>query len=400
VLLLLGRAFFKVLWFPSAYLMFRLRFFEIITARLHEPFQNISAFLGTELIQFIGIPAYRESVFIELPNNTLEVAEVCSGVNYLIAIIAIGIPLAYIALGTWQRRVLLVSASVLIAVLSNGLRVALIGILAYYNVTETLHGPGHVLQAMFTSAIGFIALFAGAWLLSGKPPQKGPLPGAASPADKSRAASSGPTAGWFRYFVTVAVLVAAGSYVFFYRPLPVPLKAHLAHLPYVIDGWKGYDIEERFGPFSSMEFDDHLSRTYVSPGGEEVNLHIGYFMAQAQGRELVNYMTEEMHVGAERSEVAIPGRDAIELNNVILDEGRRKDSVSFWYEINGRSTAGRYEAKIYTTWGSLLSGRSNGAFIVARSRNDGTGIGIEESFRTNEEFIKALVPKLDDQIPL
>ena len=110
-----------------------------------------------------GYPVYRDGTFIYLPNQTLEVAQVCSGVNYLVAIAAVGIPLAYLSRSTVARRTALVLFGVIVAVIANGVRVALIGFTAYHGlVTGDLHGPGHVFHGMFVAVAGYVALFLGA----------------------------------------------------------------------------------------------------------------------------------------------------------------------------------------------------------------------------------------------
>ena len=50
---------------------------------------------------------------------TIEVARACSGVNYLVAVLALGLPLAYLYLRSWWRRVVLIVAALLIAALST-----------------------------------------------------------------------------------------------------------------------------------------------------------------------------------------------------------------------------------------------------------------------------------------
>lgn len=166
VLLVLGKGFLKVLSFPIAYLLFTVPFWDNLTERLDLLFQNFTAIISIHLMQFIGIPAYKQSLYIELPNVTLEVAKECSGTNNLIAIIAIAIPLAYINLRSWSRRILFICIGVVIAIVGNGLRVALIGLFAYHGFSKVLHGPYHIFQAMSVSIIGFILLFLGVWILA------------------------------------------------------------------------------------------------------------------------------------------------------------------------------------------------------------------------------------------
>jgi len=167
-LLLFGLQTFSVVWFPIAYLLFMVPFWDKLIEPLHAPLQNLSAFIGSGILHVIGIPVYRHSVYLELPNITLEVARVCSGVNNLIAVVAIAIPLAYLTLQKWLRRILLVLVGVIVAILGNGVRVGLIGILAYYGSAGDFHGPYHLLQSMSVSIVGFFGLFIAAWILSEK----------------------------------------------------------------------------------------------------------------------------------------------------------------------------------------------------------------------------------------
>lgn len=166
VLLLWGGAVLRVVALPIGYLWLMIPIWEeIVTDRLHAPFQVFSATVAGELLRMLGAPVYREGVFLHLPSITLEVARACSGVNYLIAVIAIGIPLACLFLEKWSRRIALLLFGIVVAVLSNSLRVALIGLLAYYGFEGPLHGPLHVLQGLFVSVIGYAGLFGGLWVL-------------------------------------------------------------------------------------------------------------------------------------------------------------------------------------------------------------------------------------------
>lgn len=169
VLLLMGQAYLNALALPIAYLVFMIPLFGEGNAALHWPFQLIAAQIGVWLLHVVGLVAFQEAQYIYLPNITLEVAEACSGIRYLISVVAIGVPLAYFSQRTWVRRVGLVVLAVVIAILANGLRVALIGVWTYYG-GSVLHGPFQIFQAMFVAWIGFVALFVGAWCL-GKGPK-------------------------------------------------------------------------------------------------------------------------------------------------------------------------------------------------------------------------------------
>jgi exosortase len=162
VLLFRGGAQARALALPIAYLTFMVPIFAEGADWIHWPFQLLAAHIGIGLLQGIGVPAFQQAQYIELPRITLEVAEACSGIRFMISVIAIGIPLAYLTQRTWVRRVGLVLFAVVIGILANGTRVAFIGVWAYHG-GEVVHGPLHVFQAMFVAWIGYVALFVGAW---------------------------------------------------------------------------------------------------------------------------------------------------------------------------------------------------------------------------------------------
>ena len=166
VLILFGVEYLRVAWASLAYLLLMVPFWDGLTEGLHEPFQQRSAAIGVWLLHVIGVPAFREGTFITLPNLQIEVARVCSGVNYLVAVVAFGLPLGYVFLRDNWRRLALLVVAVVVAALSNGLRVALICTLVYYDVGSPLHGPFHVLQGLFVAGVGYVVLFAGLRVLA------------------------------------------------------------------------------------------------------------------------------------------------------------------------------------------------------------------------------------------
>src|SRR5205809_291027 len=127
VLLLLGNAYVKALAFPIGYIVLMIPIFDEVLAPLQWPLQLLTASMSGQLLQMLGVSALVEQQYIVLPRTTLEVATLCSGTNYLISIIAIGLPLAYLTLRTWGSRVALMLFAVAVGVSANWVRVALIG---------------------------------------------------------------------------------------------------------------------------------------------------------------------------------------------------------------------------------------------------------------------------------
>jgi EpsI family protein len=391
VLITLGWPFLKTLWIPIIYLLFMIPVWDGLTERLHEPFQNFSAGQGMNMLGLLGIPAYRDGIFIELPNLTLEVAKACSGVNYLVAVLAIGIPLSLLYLPTWQRRMMLLVSAVAIAVAANSLRVALIGVLAYYEIGDVLHGPFHILQGLFVSVVGYGALFVGLWVLSrGHVPAHPARSGATDGPGLSR-----PVRRVGALAVLVVVLTGLGGFLAVAEPKPAALQGDLADVPRDVGGWIGTTADVGAGVPLPLKFDHELRRRYRDASGAQVDVYIGYLESQTQGKELINYRTAEMHRGAVPVELQAPGvgpRPVV--NAVVRTHHGRTYAGLFWYDLNGRVVTDRYWAKAYTMWDALVVRRTNGAMVWMTTEFAGPD-GQERALATLTRFAGTLYPEVE-----
>ena len=396
VLLILGARAFKVLWFPVAYLIFMIPVWEIVTDPLHLPFQLFSATLGVRLMQSVGIPVYQQGIYIELPNITLEVARACSGVNYLIAVIAIGIPQAYLFLKGWTRRVLLVGFAVAVAVLSNGLRVALIGFLSYHGLGGDIHGPYHVLQGLFVSVVGYAALFGGLWVLT-RTSSADPLNKSREPYTVSGSIARNGKVQWIGWSLTLLFLLL-GSYALFHQPRAIPLRAEIVNFPMEIGEWQGKERGSDFPIYKKLGVDRELSRTYSSASGDKLNLYVGYFAGQTQGKEMISYQTSDLHREASKRKLDLSSYGPVEINQVVQQEGKYKRELLFWYDLNGRIVADKYEAKAWMVWDGLTRGRTNGAVVILSSdwAIDGVLSGDPEA---RDAFVREVLRNLKRYLP-
>ncbi len=397
VLLLLGKNFMRVLWLPITYLLFMIPIWEVVVDGLHLPFQILSADLGVKIMQTAGIPVYRQGIYIELPHITLEVARVCSGVNFLIAVIALGIPLAYLYLKGWRRRIALVGSAIVIAILSNGLRVALIGTLSYYGISSDLHGPFHVLQGLFVSFVGYLVLFGGLWILS-----KRPYPishsSESEPKNLEDQEISGQKGILYPAVMLVSLFILLGTYVNLYKPSPVSLKMDLNLFPLQIGEWQGRNTPSSIDIYQELEADHKLSRVYQTDSDRTVHLYIGYFESQEQAKELIDYRTDELLRQASKIKVRLNPHGSVEINKLIQIDGEENRLVLFWYDLNGRIVGDKYMAKLCTIWNALAKGRTNGAVIMIttrlKNRKDLT-TGLTEA----ENFAKKISPILGNYLP-
>ena len=368
-LLLFGTRVFGVLSFPIGYLIAMVPFWEYLTNRLHPPFQIYSATVGVELLKTAGIPVLREGFFIHLPNVTLEVAQACSGINYLIAVFCVGIPMTYLFVKSWPKRVFIVLAAIVIALLSNAIRVAVVSMFAYHGIRGAdgdIHGPFALFRSLLVSGIGFMAIFGLVFRLAEK---DGPVYSLWSPEDGRR--RMGVAAWTFRPVAAVLAIIMLGGAVAFglsHRVAAVPLTGDLRALPLEVAHWKVRGVGSSFDALEAVRFDDKLSRTYTAPDGAELSLFLGYFQTQEQGRELAGYTVRTALGNGEPSTYVLPSSERHHVNDFLASSNTGVYHVTYWYVLDGRVVSSEYLAKLYTAWDSLIHRRSNGALVVVKTK--------------------------------
>jgi len=400
VLLLFGIRCLKTVLLPIAYLLFMIPIWGIFTDTLQLPFQLFSARLGILFLSLLSVPAYLQGIYIELPNITLEVVEACSGVNFLIAIIAIGIPMGHLFLQGWRLMVCLLCFAVGVAILSNGLRVALIGFIAYHNIGGDLHGPligsVHLLEGLAVAFVGYAALFAGVWALS-KVPRKDKIPQTPQTPEGSPQRGERMRIGtWMAIERGRGVLILGTLFLLFgllpfSHVAPIELEQNLISFPIEIANWKGEDIPSDFPIFKKMGVDSELSRSYRKEFGRAVSLYVGYYAFQTDKKEMVGYEIDAFFQNAQEMHFVLESGKTIEINYVVDRTGKK--IMLFWYNVGERVVTSQYWVKVYTTWNALVKRRSNGAAIIVSS-DIGKPTDIPMALSESQRFISAVLPVL------
>jgi len=386
VALCAGRRALVAAWMPLSYLLLAVPIWDVFTDPVHEPFQLLSARLGHWLMTAVGVPAYLDDRFLYLPNITLEVARACSGVNYLISVVAIAIPYGYLTLSSMSRRIGVVSFAVVVAILSNGIRVALIGALQYYRILEPadLHGPAHMLQGMFVAVFGFLALFVGARLLR----EPHPARSHAAPSFVGPARPVLPL--WKPTGVIVVLLGLAGFAAAYSDPRPVPL-ADSAWWPATIGEWRMNAGDPGTAPLRAARPDAEFSREYRTGRGHSIAVYIAYFARQEDGRKLMGFGGVTLPEWVDTVELRTSSERAVRVATLGSTSrfGRTRYTLA-WYDVDGLLASDVYRAKLATMWNSVVHRRSNGAFVSLTF--SGEGLTREESEAELRLFAANLLP--------
>ncbi len=166
VLLLLGRKVFRILAFPLFFLFLMVPLPQSLVNVVAFPLQLTAADWAVDLLYYLRIPALREGNIIHLPNTALFVAEACSGLRSLMALITLGVVFAYFFRKSWGERVVIVLSAIPIAIIVNAMRVTITGILTYRFGETAAEGAVHEFQGLITFSAAFLLLLTEAWLLS------------------------------------------------------------------------------------------------------------------------------------------------------------------------------------------------------------------------------------------
>ena len=159
VVALLGPRVAAGLLFPLAYMLFLVPFGDELVPAL----QAITADMAVALTQASGVPATIDGVFIDTPAGLFEVAEACSGVKFLVAMVALGTLVAHSCFASWKRRALFMAAAVTVPVLANGVRAWGTIYIAQSQGLEFAAGFDHIVYGWIFFAVVMIALLGASW---------------------------------------------------------------------------------------------------------------------------------------------------------------------------------------------------------------------------------------------
>jgi len=158
VLFVLGWQHLWKLVFPLAFLLLMIPLPAIIFNQIAFPLQLLASQAGEASLNALRIPVLREGNVMILANTTLEVAEACSGIRSLISLLTLGIVYGYFTDKRWTVRLLLVAATIPIAIATNGFRVAGTGAAAHYYGPEVAEGFFHAFSGWLVFLAAFVML--------------------------------------------------------------------------------------------------------------------------------------------------------------------------------------------------------------------------------------------------
>ena len=294
VLLFFGFSAMRYLLFPIVYwLAFGIyisdRFMSIVTNKM----QDIAAWGSYYLLNIIQISTERTgNVLIIISGgeeHPLNIAEACSGMRMLVAMMALGVFMAYVGLPYLWQRISVVILAVPVAIFVNILRVVTLGVMTLYN-TDFAAGDFHTFIGLVWLVPALIMFLGLMWVL-----QRMVLEGEASEPyvpDNRPLSAKYP----FPRHVRVAVLVVCATLTVsglgFHGAVkalnihlmkkPVELQRGFAYIPRQLGQWErwGEDLQLEKTIVEVLGTNDYLNRKYAiggNPANGWIDFHVAYY---------------------------------------------------------------------------------------------------------------------------
>jgi len=161
----LGRDWMRAAAFPLAYLIFMVPMPDAMADALESASKYASAEVANLLFHLSGTPFLRAGLIFQLPNIKIEVAQECSGIRSSWVLLMTSILAANLFLKTPWRRFALVAFVIPLAILRNGFRILVIGLLCVNVGPQMIHSVIHRRGGPVFFVLSLIPLLLLSWWL-------------------------------------------------------------------------------------------------------------------------------------------------------------------------------------------------------------------------------------------
>ena len=383
----------RILAFPILLLWLMLPLPELITYKLTLPLQLISSNLTTGFLQALGVSVFQQGNVIDLGDRQLQIVEACSGLRYILPLLALGVIFCYFYQRRLWKAVTLLVFLVPIAILANAIRVTAMALYPAF-VEGFLHDFSGWL--IFIFCMGGLILLN--WALNRLQPEAAASPDHGDHSQKSLPPSYSRN---LTPYITAGLILVLLAIPFGKRAIqapPVPLKQSFDNFPLQFESWQGKIIPVDPEMIRLTKSHAHFNADYTNPDHGQASLWIAYYETQKKAGGFVHSPKGCLTAtGWQFQETGIyelaPGYP---VNYLLAEQMGTRIVVYYWYLQRGRWITSEYWNKFYMAWDGLLRHRTDGAMIriITPAGND-----IDVSKERLAGFGRLIVAKLTKYIP-
>lgn len=123
------------------------------------PLQLKATQISKILIQWIGVPVFREGNILTIPDMSFEVVEACSGLRSMITLLTLGIIMGYFFLIKKVSKLVLVAACLPTAVLLNVIRISSMVLIFHFFKVDATEGTLHTIMGVSVFFIAILIIY-------------------------------------------------------------------------------------------------------------------------------------------------------------------------------------------------------------------------------------------------
>ncbi len=348
--------------FPLSYALLMVPIGEELVPAL----QMITAAITVWLVEASGIPALIDGVFIETPAGLFEVAEACSGVKFLIAMIALGILVANLCFVSLWRRLQFFLACLVVPILANGVRAWATIYAAQIVGVDAALGFDHIVYGWFFFALVIFLVLAAAWRFFDRPVDDPMIDAAVINASPLLGRLASMRIG------VVPALAVFGLLVFGSQAwarasgnvnADLPAQVFLPDVP----GWKRVDYQPRFPWEPLAQGAEHrLLGRYRDGQGRMVDVFVAIYSGQGEGREAGGFGQGALTPGSGWSwQSPGPAIGNGKSEELLATDSTQRTALT-WYRTGGLLTGSNARLKLATMRDRfLLSGKPTITLILS-----------------------------------
>ena len=148
-----------VLFTPLLLLLMLIPLPDQLYIQLTFPLQLKVSQMSEAIINLFGIPVHRAGNVLTIPQKSFEVVEACSGLRSVITLLTLSVVMGYFLLVRTTSKLLLVAASIPVAIFVNLIRVVVIVLAFYYFGLDLYEGTLHTVAGLGIFLIALVTLF-------------------------------------------------------------------------------------------------------------------------------------------------------------------------------------------------------------------------------------------------
>ncbi len=355
----LGLAVARGVLFPLVFALFMIPVGE----QLEPMLQTITAKLAMHYLDWAGVAAFNDGVFITIDNGDFQVAEACSGVRFLIAMVAFGALVSNVCFLGWRRRIAFMAAAVILPIIANSIRAWGTIYIAHLTTPQFARGIDHIVYGWIFFAVVMALLLAVGWRFFDRPVDDPFI----DPVKLQDAAT--PPARPSRMMIAALVAFGAGAIAPAYamlmdaRGAAHPTRALVLSAP---AGWRqvAYRGTVPWRPIYKNPSAEAYA-TFVDAAGQPIDVYVAVFDRQYEAHEVVGYGQGAIEIGDENvwawaaNAPGPAGGTGFQINKY----GAARDVVQF-YRVNGQMIGSPYTAKVEGLKARLLGGDPQAATLL------------------------------------